>query len=104
MKCGLIWARRARTSASMSRVRDASSSASSSWPDTQRATSFVARTRPAEARSVKTWRVPTTFSSTSRGATMACRTTHDGSAQAMSAPSTTVVRPWPSVPAAMTAG
>ena len=49
MKCGLIWARSARTSASISRVRDASSSASSSWPETQRATSSVARARPAEA-------------------------------------------------------
>ena len=32
MKCGLICARSARTSASISRVREASSSASSSWP------------------------------------------------------------------------
>ena len=35
MKCGLIWARSARTSASISRVRLASSSASASWPETQ---------------------------------------------------------------------
>ncbi len=104
MKCGLICARRARTSASISRVREASSSASSSCPETQRATSFVARTSPAEARPVKTCRVPTTFSSTSSGATMAWRTTHDGSAQATSAPSTTVVRPWARVPAEITAG
>ena len=34
MKCGLICARSARTSASISRVREASSSASSSWPET----------------------------------------------------------------------
>src|SRR6478736_5001536 len=104
MKCGLICARRARTSASMSRVREASSSASSSCPDTQRATSFVARTRPAEARPVKTCSVPTTFSSTSSGATIAWRTMHEGSAHPTSAPSTTVVRPWPSVPAEMTTG
>ena len=49
MKCGLICARSARTSASISRVRDASSSASSSCPDTQRATSSAARTSPADA-------------------------------------------------------
>ena len=47
MKCGEIWARSARTSASTSRRRDASSSARSSWPETQAATSSVARTRPA---------------------------------------------------------
>ena len=49
MKCGLIWARSARTSASIARVRGRPSSASSSWLETQRATSSVARTRPAAA-------------------------------------------------------
>ena len=47
MKCGLICARSAWTSASMARLRLASSSASSSWPDTHCATSSVARIRPA---------------------------------------------------------
>ena len=47
MKCGLICARSARTSASISRVREASSSASSSWPETHGATSSAARARPA---------------------------------------------------------
>ena len=47
MKCGLIWARSARTSASISRVRLASSSASSSWPETHCATSSAARASPA---------------------------------------------------------
>ena len=46
MKWGLIWARSARTSASISRVRETSSWASSSWPETHWATSSVARTRP----------------------------------------------------------
>ena len=52
MKCGLICARSARTSARIRRCRDASSSASSSWPETQLATSSVARSKPAE-RSVR---------------------------------------------------
>ena len=43
----LIWARRARTSASIARVRDASSSASSSCPETHCAISSAARARPA---------------------------------------------------------
>ncbi len=73
MKCGLICARRARTSASISLLRDASSSASSSWEDTQPATSSVARTSPASADTVKTCSVPTTFSSTTRGVTTAER-------------------------------
>ena len=46
MKCGLIWARSARSSASMTRVRVRASSASASWLDTQAATSSVARARP----------------------------------------------------------
>ena len=49
MKCGLIWARSARSSASIEPGALASSSASSTWVDTQRATSSVARTSPAEA-------------------------------------------------------
>ena len=47
MKCGLIWARSARTSASINRVREASSSASSICVATQAATSLVARTSEA---------------------------------------------------------
>ena len=46
MKCGLICARSARTSARASRARDGSSSASSSWVATQRAVSSAACTRP----------------------------------------------------------
>ena len=45
MKCGEIWARRARTSARLRRARDSSRSASSSWLETYRATSAEARTR-----------------------------------------------------------
>ena len=48
MKCGLIWARRARSSASMTRVRVRASSARASWLDTQAATSSVARASPGE--------------------------------------------------------
>ena len=51
MKCGLIWARSARSSASTVRVRAWASSASSTWPDTQPAVSWVARTRAAEGAS-----------------------------------------------------
>ncbi len=50
MKCGEICARSARISASINRVRDRSSSASSSCTDTQRATSVVARTSTADSR------------------------------------------------------
>ncbi len=71
MKCGLIWARSARTSASISRVRLASSSASASWPDTHCATSSVARSSPAEVEVPNTCSVPTTRSSTTSGATIA---------------------------------
>ena len=48
MKCGLIWARSARSSASMARVRWCASSASSTWPETHAAVSSVARTSAAE--------------------------------------------------------
>ncbi|WP_344836549.1 hypothetical protein [Nonomuraea dietziae] len=48
MKCGEICARSARTSASISRVRLRSSSASSSWESTHLATSWAALTSPAE--------------------------------------------------------
>jgi hypothetical protein len=48
MKCGLICARSARSSASIARVRSLLSSASSTWPDTQRATSSVALTSAAD--------------------------------------------------------
>ena len=69
MKCGEICARSARTSASASRARDASSSASSTCADTQRATSVVVRARTAVVSSVTATRVPTTRSSTTIGAT-----------------------------------
>ena len=53
MKCGLICARRARTSASASAARDASSSPSSTCAATQSATSPVDRTRPARTGAEK---------------------------------------------------
>jgi hypothetical protein len=49
MKCGEICARNARISASIARVRDWSSCASSSWDETQRATSQTARVSATEA-------------------------------------------------------
>jgi hypothetical protein len=93
MKCGLICARRARTSASINRVREASSSASSRFPDTQRATSATARTSPAEADEVKACRVPTTLSSTTSGLTTTCRSPQATSEQAKSLRSRTTVLP-----------
>ena len=81
MKCGLICARRARTSASISRVRLASSSASSSWPLTHCATSSAARARPAVACGENTWSVPTTRSSTTSGLTIAVRISQPGTSQ-----------------------
>ena len=74
MKCGEIWARKARTSASTSRRRDASSSARASWPETHAATSSVARTRPAVGYGVPTTRCPTTSSSTTSGLRITCCT------------------------------
>ena len=74
MKCGLIWARRARTSASISAVRESSSCASSSWPETQAATSLAARTRLPVACGAPTTRVPTSTSSTTSGLMTSCRT------------------------------
>ena len=74
MKCGEICARSARTSASTNRRRDASSSARSSWPDTQAATSSVARTSPAVGYGVPTTTCPTTSSSTTSGLRMTCCT------------------------------
>jgi hypothetical protein len=79
MKCGLIWARSARTSASISRVRLASSSASSSCPDTHCATSSAARASPALWYGANAARVPTTRSSTTSGLTTAVRIGHPGS-------------------------
>ena len=73
MKCGLIWARRARTSASISSVRDASSSASSTWTATQSATSLVARTRPAPADGANAATTPTTREPARTGAMTAAR-------------------------------
>ena len=67
MKWGEIWARRARTSASASRARDTSSSASSTWVETHRATSAAARIRPGRASEPKAPSVPTTSSPTTIG-------------------------------------
>lgn len=50
MKCGDICARSALISASISRVRDRSSSDSSSCTETHRATSVAARTSTADSR------------------------------------------------------
>ena len=84
MKCGLIWARRARSSAAMTRVRVRASSARASWLETQAATSSVARARPGEGSVVQAVRVPTTRSSMTRGAVTALRIGQSGSAQATS--------------------
>ena len=54
MKCGEIWARRKRSSACTARRRDRSSSASSSWVDTNCATSLHRRRRPAGAAGSRT--------------------------------------------------
>ena len=76
MKCGLIWARRARTSASIRRVRLRSSSASSSCPETHFAVSSAARARPAVGYGANAASVPTIRSSTTSGLTTAVRTGH----------------------------
>jgi hypothetical protein len=91
MKCGLIWARSARSSASMTRVRVRASSARASWLDTHAATSSVARASPGEGCSVQAVRVPTTRSSITRGAVTAVRMGQSGSAQ------TTSSSPWTTV-------
>ena len=93
MKWGLIWARRARSSASMTRVRVRASSARASWLETQAATSSVARARPGEGSWVQAVRVPTTRSSMTRGAVTALRTGQSGSAHATSRHPCTTVRP-----------
>ena len=76
MKCGLICARSARTSASISSVRLASSSASSSWPETHCAVSSAARARPPVGYGANAASVPTIRSSTTSGLTTAVRTAH----------------------------
>src|SRR3954452_3801756 len=81
MKCGEIWARSALISASISRVRDWSRSANSSWTLTQRATSPAARTRTADSRGAQATRAPWTRSSTVSGATTAQRTGQSGASQ-----------------------
>ena len=80
MKCGLIWARRARSSASMVRVRWRPSSASSAWVETHRATSSVARASPADACGPYAARAATTRSSVTTGAITAVLTGQSGSA------------------------
>ena len=93
MKCGLICARSARTSASISRVRERSSSASSSWPLTHDATSSAARTSPPVVCGAPTTSAPTRVSSTTSGLTMACRTWQPPSSQTRVRSSTIIVRP-----------
>jgi hypothetical protein len=74
MKCGEICARRARISASIARVRDWSSWASSSWDETQRATSQTARVSATDAVPLYAASVPTGRPSTISGAITASRT------------------------------
>src|SRR6266545_2724113 len=78
MKCGLICARNARSSASIARVRSRFRSASWICPDTQFATSSVARTSPAEVRGPYADSTATTVSPVTIGATTALRTEHGG--------------------------
>jgi hypothetical protein len=77
----------------MSRVRERSSSASSSWTSTQFATSWVARTRPAEAWSPYAASEPTTRSSVVSGTTTAYRIGHSGTSQVITSGPSTCVRP-----------
>ena len=93
MKCGLIWARSARTSASIARVRLASSSARSSCPETHRATSSAARASPAVCCGENTWSVPTIRSSATSAVTTAVRTGQPVSPQGRSSRPKTLVPP-----------
>ena len=93
MKCGEICARSAFTSASARRAREASSSASSSCPDTHVATSEVARTRPAGAASSNAASAPTTRPSTTSGASTAYRMGQPASGHATRSGPTTCGRP-----------
>ena len=79
MKCGLIWARRARSSASIVRVRWWPRSASSAWVAIQPATSSVARARPAEACGPYAAMAATTRSPVTTGAMTAVRAGQSGS-------------------------
>ena len=97
MKCGLICARSARTSASISRVREASSSASSSWPETHCATSSAARARPAVGYGANAASVPTIRSSTTSGLTTAVRTAQPGTSHGRSPRPKDWVRPFSTV-------
>src|SRR6478672_4214550 len=103
MKWGLICARRARTSASISRLRERSSSASSSCPLTHDATSSAARTRPPVVCGAPTTSAPTRVSSTTSGLTIACVTWQPPSSQTRVRSSRIIVRPvsatWLIVPA-----
>ena len=103
MKWGEIWARSARTSASASRARDTSSSASSTWVETQRATSLVARMRPGRVSDPKAPSVPTTSSPTTTGTITAERMAQYGSLQLRSAAVMTLARPVATTPAASAA-
>ena len=69
MKWGEIWARRKRSSACTARRRDRSSSASSSWVDTNCATSLHRRRRPAGAAGSRTASAPTMLPSVVSGTT-----------------------------------
>ena len=100
MKCGLIWARSARSSASIARFRERSSSASSTCEETHSATSSAARTRPAVASGPYAISVPTTRSSPVTGTTTAERMSHSLSSQATRRASRTIGRPVRSTSAA----
>ena len=105
MKCGLIWARSARSSASIARVRVRPSSATSSSAETHRASSPVARARPADAAGAYAVSVPTTLPSASSGAMTAERMGQSGSEQVTtSGPSTEVATRVVSYVARETAG
>ena len=93
MKCGLICARRARNSASMTRVRCRPSSASSIWVEIQRASSSVARTSPAEVERPYAARTATTWSSATIGAKMPDLIGQSGSPHVISRSVSTRVRP-----------
>ena len=93
MKCGLICARRARSSASIVRVRSRPSSASSAWVETQRATSSAARASPAEACGPYAAMAATTRSSATTGAITAVLTGQSGSGHATASGPSTMVRP-----------
>ena len=93
-KCGLIWARRARSSASIARVRSRPRSASSAWVASHTASSSVALTSPGELDGPYAASAATTRSRATTGAMTAKRSSQSGSPQATSdGPRTTVRLP-----------